>query len=64
MASFITITQAVARADEQGIILSADTIRNWASKGLGRKVLGTWRIDDEKYERVLSGKPVERIGAA
>ena len=65
MASFLTVTQAVAKADEQGINLSDDQIRYWASrKGLGRKILGTWHIDDAKFERVLSGNPVERVNAA
>jgi len=64
MASFITVTEAVEKADEQGLPVSDDTIRYWASKGMGRKVFGRWRIYPDKFERVLSGDPAGRIGAA
>jgi len=64
MASFITVTQAVERADEQGFIVTEDQVRYAASKGMGRKVFGRWHIYDDKFERVLSGDPVERVGIA
>jgi len=58
MASYITVTEAVEKAEQKGHPVSDDTIRYWASrKGLGRKVFGHWRIDDDKFERVLSGNP-------
>ena len=62
--AFITVVQAVERADEQGFIVTEDQVRYAASKGLGHKVFGRWQIDPDKYERVLSGNPVERVGAA
>ena len=61
---FLTVMQAVAKAKERGVPISDDTVRYWASrKGLGLKIFGIWQIDSAKFERVLSGNPVEHIDA-
>jgi hypothetical protein len=65
MTTQLTVSQAIKKANEQGIAVSEDTIRHWAaSKGMGRKVFGRWLIDPDKYERVLNGVPAERVSAA
>lgn len=45
----------------EGDITSA-TIRNWCKKGLGFRLGGQWRIDSEKFDRLIKGDQLWRRG--
>lgn len=50
------ITRPVDAARRLGV--TPMVVRAWCPRGLGRKVLGRWRIDEEVLERVLAGEPL------
>ena len=57
---YITVGMAVRRWGEGDI--TAATIRNWCKKGLGFRLGGQWRVDSEKFEKLMMGEQSWRKG--
>lgn len=55
--SYITPRAAAAEAE-----VTTMTIRTWCQKyGVGKRVGGRWRIDPERFRKVLDGVPLDKI---